>query len=146
MTDRVGQQFGAYLLIRLIGKGGFADVYLAEHRRRSIQAAVKVLHARLEQNSLRSFLNEARSFRLRHPHIIQLLDFGLEDDYPYLVMDYATGGSLRQRHPKGSSLPLPLVVSYVQQVSEALQYAHEEGIVHRDIKPENMLVGASGEL
>ena len=128
MTDRVDQQFGAYRLIRLIGKGGFADVYLAEHRRRSIQAAVKVLHARLGPNNLKSFLTEARSFRLKHPHIVQLLDFGLEDDYPYLVMEYAMEGSLRRRHPKGSSLALPLVVSYGSSVfllsSPILEYTN----------------------
>src|SRR5712692_3086672 len=112
MTDRVGPQFGDYRLMRLIGKGGFADVYLGEHVRRKTLTAVKVLHARLAQYNLKSFLNEARSFRLKHPHIIQMLDFGLQDDFPYLVMDYASSGSLRQRHPKGTTVPLPIVVTY----------------------------------
>ena len=146
MIDRVGQQFGDYRLMRLIGKGGFADVYLGEHVRRKTLTAVKVLHARLAQDNLKSFLNEARSFRLRHPHIIQILDFGLEDDTGYLVMDYASNGSLRQRHPKGSQVALPLIVAYVRQVADALQYAHDEGVIHRDIKPDNMLLGQNDHL
>src|SRR5438552_13402785 len=100
--DRVGQQFGDYLLIRLIGQGGFADVYLGEHFRRKTWAAIKVLHTRLANDNVKTFLNEARSFRLRHPHIVQILDFGLEDDFPFLVMEYAPNGSLRQRHPRGT--------------------------------------------
>src|SRR5579872_2535769 len=140
MTNRVGQHFGDYRLMQLIGKGGFADVYLGEHVRRKTLTAVKVLHARLAQDNLKSFLNEARSFRLKHPHIIQMLDFGLEDDFPYLVMDYAPNGSLRQRHPKGAQLPLPTIVTYVKQIADALQYAHDEGVIHRDIKPDNMLL------
>jgi len=146
MVDRVGQQFGDYRLIRLIGRGGFADVYLGEHIRRKSLAAVKVLHARLANDNVKGFLNEARSFRLKHPHIIQILDFGLEDDFPYLVMDYAPNGSLRQRHPKGTQLPLEVIVGYVHQVAEALQYAHEEGVIHRDIKPDNMLLGQHDEV
>lgn len=146
MTDRVGQQFGDYRLIRLIGRGGFADVYLGEHVRRKTMTAVKVLHARLAQDNLKSFLNEARSFRLKHAHIIQILDFGLEDDTGYLVMDYAPNGSLRQRHPKGSQLPLSTTVTYVRQVADALQYAHDEGVIHRDIKPDNMLLGQNDQV
>ncbi|HVB75515.1 MAG TPA: protein kinase [Ktedonobacteraceae bacterium] len=146
MADRVGQQFGDYRLVRLIGKGGFADVYLGEHMRRKTLTAVKVLHARLAQDNLKSFLNEARSFRLKHAHIIQILDFGLEDDFPYLVMEYAPSGSLRQRYPKGTRLPLATIVSYVAQLADALQYAHGEGVIHRDIKPDNMLVGQRGDV
>jgi serine/threonine protein kinase len=146
MIDRVGQQLGDYRLMRLIGKGGFADVYLGEHIRRKTLTAVKVLHARLAQDNLKSFLNEARSFRLKHTHIMQILDFGLEDDTGYLVMDYAPNGSLRQRHPKGSQLPLPTIVTYVRQIADALQYAHDEGVIHRDIKPDNMLLGQNDQV
>jgi len=146
MTDRVGQQLGNYRLLRLLGRGGFADVYLGKDVRRQMLVAVKVFHERLTDHNLKQFLNEARLFRLKHPHIVQLLDFGIEDDNPYLVMDYVPGGSLRRLHPKGTRLPLSLIVSYVTQVASALQYAHEEGIVHRDIKPENMLVGEQQQI
>ncbi len=146
MTDRIGRQFGDYRLVRLIGTGGFADVYLGEHVRRKTLTAVKVLHARLAQDNLKSFLNEARSFRLKHAHIIQILDFGLEDDSGYLVMEYAPDGSLRQRHPKGSQVPLSTIVTYVRQIGDALQYAHDEGVIHRDIKPDNMLLGQNDQV
>jgi eukaryotic-like serine/threonine-protein kinase len=65
---------------------------------------------------------------------------------PFLVMDYAPKGTLRQLHPKGQLLPLSTVVSYVKQIADALQYAHDEKYIHRDIKPENMLVGRRGEI
>jgi serine/threonine protein kinase len=61
-------------------------------------------------------------------------------------MEYAPNGSLRQRHPKGEVVPLPTLVSYVQQVADALHYAHEHQIIHRDVQPENMLLGRRGEV
>ena len=106
MTDRVGQQLGNYRLLRLLGRGGFADVYLGQDVRRQLLVAVKVFHERLTDHNLKQFLNEARLFRLKHSHIVQLLNFGIEDDNPYLVMDYVPGGSLRRLHPKGTRLPL----------------------------------------
>src|SRR5260370_31848876 len=72
--------------------------------------------------------------------------FGTEDKTPFLVMDYAPNGTLRQLHPKGTSLPLELIISYVKQIAAALQFAHNEKIIHRDVKPENMLVGARQEI
>ncbi len=93
------------------------------------------------------FLNEARTIaHLVHPHIVRVTDFGIEGDTPFLVMDYAPNGTLRQRHPKGTQLPLSLIIPYVKQVSGALQHAHNEKLVHRDIKPENMLLGRQNEL
>jgi serine/threonine protein kinase len=141
-----GEQFGEYRLISLIGRGGFADVYLGEHTRHQTLAAVKVLTTRLEQGNVKSFLNEARAIRLRHPHIVHMLDFGLEDDFPFLVMEYAPHGSLRQRYPKGTRLQLGTIRRYVKQLADALQYAHHEGVIHRDIKPDNMLLGKQREL
>lgn len=142
----VGEQFGDYRLFRLLGSGGFADVYLGEHYRHKTLAAVKVLKTPLANDNVKSFLNEARSIRLRHPNIVQILDFGLEDDFPFLVMEYAPYGSLRQRYPKGTQLKLGTICMYVKQIADALQYAHDEGVVHRDIKPDNMLLGWQKEL
>ena len=142
----VGEEFGEYRLISLIGRGGFADVYLGEHARHKTVAAVKVLHSRLEHGNVKSFLNEARSIRLRHPHIVHMLDFGLEDDIPFLVMEYAPNGSLRQCYPKGTQLQLGTIRRYVKQLADALHYAHHEGVIHRDIKPDNMLLGKQREL
>ncbi len=147
MNDRIGQQLGNYRLVRLLGQGGFADVYLGEHVYLKMQAAIKVLHAQITNDNMTGFVTEAQTIaRLHHPHIIRVLDFGLHDNTPFLVMDYAPRGTLRQRHPRGSQLPLPLIVLYVRQIAEALQYAHAQKLIHRDIKPENMLLGSNDEI
>lgn len=148
MADRSGQQLDHYHLLRLLGRGTFGEVYLAENTHHKTRVAVKVLHMRLNKDEFYTFINEARVFRLRHPHIVPILDFGVDrsTDTPFLVMDYAPNGTLRQRHSEGSQLTLPTVVEYVRQVAGALQHAHEENLVHRDVKPENLLVGAKNEI
>ena len=147
MIERVGQQFGNYRLIRLLGRGGFAEVYLGEHVYLQTQAAIKVLHMRLAQSELKDFLQEARTVaHLEHPHIVKVLDFGLEGSIPFLVMNYAPNGSLRQRYPRGTVLPLASIAAYIKEIAAALQYAHEKMLVHRDIKPENMLLGRDNDL
>jgi serine/threonine protein kinase/uncharacterized membrane protein len=147
MSDRSGQHLGNYRLLRLLGQGGFADVYLAEHRHLGTYAAVKVLSMRLTRDHVDQFFEEARLLaRLVHPHIVRMLDFGLEGNTAYLIMEYAPHGTLRHRHPKGATLPLPTVVSYTRQVAEALKFAHDRKLIHRDIKPENMLVGDQQEI
>jgi len=141
MGDRVGQQLGNYRLARLLGTGGFAEVYLGEHLHLGTQAANKVLHTRLDRDEADAFRNEARTVaRLKHPHIVRVLDFGVDGATPFLVMDHVPNGSLRARHPKGAQLSLATVVSYVRQLADALQYAHEQRVIHRDLKPENILV------
>jgi serine/threonine protein kinase len=143
MADSLGQQLGNYRLSRLLGKGGFAEVYLGEHVYLKTPAAIKLLQAKVaNEEDLQAFLTEAQTIaQLVHPHIVRVLDFGVDGETPFLVMDYAMGGTLRQRHPRGTQLPLTTIVSYIKQVAEALQYAHEEKFIHRDVKPENMLVG-----
>src|SRR6516162_9314317 len=99
---RIGQQLGNYQLIQLLGRGSFADVYLGEHIHLNTQAAIKVLQMRLVGSSMEQFRNEARTIAsLVHPNIIRVLDFGVENGIPFLIMDYAANGTLRQRHPKG---------------------------------------------
>ncbi len=147
MVDRVGQQLGNYRLSCLIGHGGFAEVYLGEHIHLNTQAAIKVLQMQLPASNLEQFRNEARTIAsLVHPNIVRVLDFGVEEGIPFLVMDYALNGTLRQRHPKGSRLAPATIVPYVKQVAAALQYAHDGRLIHRDVKPENMLVGRNEEV
>jgi serine/threonine protein kinase len=143
MANRVGQQLGNYRLIRHLGRGGFADVYLGQHLRLGTQAAIKVLHTQLaSHDDVEEFEKEAWMIaHLRHPHIVRVLDYNVEEDTPFLAMDYAVGGSLRRRHPTGTRLPFPTIISYVKQIADALQYAHDQRIIHRDVKPENMLIG-----
>jgi serine/threonine protein kinase len=148
MTDYAGKQLGNYRITRLLGRGGFADVYQGEHIFLKTLVAVKVLQTRISaQDDLENFLKEAQTVaRLMHPNIVRVMDFGVTDDTPFLVMDYAPGGTLRQRHPKGLRLNLPTIVPYVKQVADALSYAHSEKLIHRDIKPENMLIGRRNEI
>lgn len=147
MVDRVGQQLGNYRLIRLLGQGGFAEVYLGEHIYLATPAAIKVLHTLIASENSEHFRREARTIaRLVHPHIVRVLDYGIEGMTPFLVEDYAPNGSLRTRHARGVPLPLPTVVDYVSQIADALQYAHEQKVIHRDVKPENMLLGRRNEI
>ncbi|HXX78105.1 MAG TPA: serine/threonine-protein kinase, partial [Ktedonobacteraceae bacterium] len=142
MANLVGQQLGNYRIVRLLGQGAFADVYLAKHLHLNTKVAIKVLHTKLTRDERDGFLTEARILSLlAHPHIVRVLDYAVEDGSPYLVMEYALYGTLRQRHPDSSPLPLDTVISYVTQVASALQYAHDEKLIHRDVKPENLLVG-----
>ena len=147
MPNRVGQQLGKYRLVRLLADGGFAEVYQGEHIHLGTQAAIKVLHAQLVSEDLEQFRQEARIVaRLRHPHIVNIHDFDVESGTPFIVMDYAPNGNLRQRHPRGMVVPTPIILTYLQQIADALQYAHNERLIHRDIKPENMLVGWQNEI
>ena len=147
MAEHMGQQLGNYRLMQLLGRGNFSEVYLGEHIHLNTQAAIKVLYGQLASHDAEGFLTEARTLaHLRHPHIIQVLDFGVEGTTPFLVMDYAPNGNLRQHHTKGTLIPLDTIITYVMQVADALQYAHQEKLIHRDIKPENMLLGRNNEV
>jgi serine/threonine protein kinase len=142
MVVSAGQKLGNYRLIRSIGRGGFAEVYLGEHIYLKTPAAIKVLETRLIQDGLENFLKEASTIAsLEHPNIVRVLEFGIEGTIPFLVMDYAPHGTLRQLHPKGSKLLTATIVSYVTQIANALQYAHDARVIHLDVKPENMLLG-----
>lgn len=147
MDEQVGQQLGNYRLVRLLGQGGFADVYLGEHIHLHTQAAIKILQMRLAEEHAESFINEARTIaHLIHPNIVRVLDFGVQNAVPFLVMDYAPGGTLRQRMPNGKPLPASGLFPFIGQVASALQYAHNRKLIHRDVKPENMLIGVNGEV
>ncbi len=146
MGDRIGQQLGNYRLLRLLGQGGFAQVYLGEHIYLETPAAIKLLTTRLTQDETDPFRREARTIaRLIHPYIVRVLEYGLENEIPYLVMDYAPNGTLRKRHPRGVPLSLPTAITYVNHLADALQYAHDQKVIHRDVKPENVLIGRRNE-
>jgi serine/threonine protein kinase len=148
MGDRIGQHLGNYRLLRLLGKGGAAEVYLGEHIHLNTHAAIKVLHTRLSGDEVEHFRTEARLLaHLGHPHIVHVLDFDVEDGTPFLVMEYAARGTVRTRYPKGSRLPLETIIAYVKQAADALSYLHEEKkMVHRDVKPENLLLRTDQDL
>src|SRR5438094_6039701 len=90
---RIGQQFGNYRLVTLLGQGGYAEVYLGQHVRLSLQAAIKVLHTHLTEQEATHFQQEAETIAtLIHPSIVRILDYDVQDGVPFLVMDYAPGG------------------------------------------------------
>ncbi|RAQ94690.1 serine/threonine-protein kinase [Thermogemmatispora tikiterensis] len=142
---------GDYELIRRLGRGGSSTVYLARHRflSRWSLVALKRLQTPLDSGEGQArFKAEVHLLEgLSHAHILPLLDAGLDQEgCPYLVTQYAAGGSLRQRLRQAGGRPLPLAeaVAILTQVGAALQYAHEHGIIHRDLKPENILFAADG--
>ncbi len=150
---------GNYRLIRMLGHGGFAAVFLGEHRYLKRLAAIKVLRTVLAEQEMVHFLEEARLLaNLSHPHIVRVLEFAVTprrimlhnsemvENIPFLVMDYVSGGNLRTVHLPGTPVPLDTVISHVKQVAEALYYAHTQRIIHRDIKPENLLLNERKEV
>jgi serine/threonine protein kinase len=147
MAENIYQQLGNYRILNRLGGGGYADVYLGEHIYLKTQAAIKVLRTHISGEDVETFRNEAFTIaHLSHPHIVRLLDFAVENHVPFLIMEYAPHGNLRQRHPKGTHLPPETFLPYVQQIASALQYAHNQGLIHRDVKPENMLIGRDNQI
>lgn len=135
------QQIGNYRLLKHLGDGGQASVYLGEHLFLKRSSAIKILKTSLSEQESAAFLTEAQILaNLAHPHIIRVHDYTIEQGTPFLVMDYAPGGTLRSLSAPGQPLPLDLLLTYLQQIASALQYAHEHGVIHRDIKPENLLL------
>jgi serine/threonine protein kinase len=144
---RVNQQIGNYRLTRLLGKGGYAAVYLGTHLILNKEAAIKVLLMALTPADREAFLAEARAMaRFHHPHIVPVFEAGEEQGVLYLVMEYAPNGSLLDRHPPGTQLTLENILPYVYQVADALDYAHSQRLIHRDIKPGNLLIGEQGQV
>jgi serine/threonine protein kinase len=143
----LGELFGNYRVIRLLGEGGFAQVFLGEHIYLKNHVALKILKKIPRNEDLENFLIEAQYLvRLTHPGIVRILDFTIASSIPYMVMEYAPRGALREYHPEGTQLPLATVMRYIQQASAALQYAHNRHIIHRDVKPANLLLGQNNEV
>ncbi|HWP37457.1 MAG TPA: protein kinase [Gemmatimonadales bacterium] len=131
----------SYRLIRELGRGGMAIVYLADDLKHRREVALKVLRPELAAVLGRTrFLQEIETAaRLNHPFILPLYQSGEADGLLYYVMPYVEGETLRQRLVREKQLPLDEAIGIVRQVAEAIGYAHSHGIVHRDLKPENIL-------
>jgi len=135
-------------IIELLGQGGMGAVYKARQPKLDRLLAVKILPPEVARDPAFSerFTREARSLaRLNHPNIVTIYDFGQADGLYYFTMEYVDGNNARDLLNTGK-LPPPLALRIVPQVCDALQYAHDEGIVHRDIKPENILVDKKGRV
>jgi len=146
MPDLTGQQLGQYVILSKLGEGGMASVYRARQASVNRDVAIKVIESKLAQNPefLRRFEREARTLAgLDHPHILKIFDFGQQGDLLYLVMEIKTGGSLATLIEQGQ-LALPRVARLLDQIGDALDYAHSKGIIHRDLKPQNVLLDERG--
>jgi serine/threonine protein kinase len=144
----LGGHFPHLEILQLLGQGGMGAVYKARQRRLDRLVALKILPPQIAMNLgfEERFTREARSLaRLNHPHIVTLYDFGEAGGLYYFLMEYVDGLNLRQMI-SGNKLEPREALAIVPQVCEALQYAHDEGIVHRDIKPENILLDKKGRV
>jgi formylglycine-generating enzyme required for sulfatase activity/predicted esterase len=133
---------GRYQLDRELGRGGMATVYLAHDLRHSRAVAVKVLRGDLiAALGPERFAREiAVTARLDHPHILSLLDSGSAEGLFYYVMPFVEGQSLRDRLARERQLPLEEALAITRELADALNYAHDLGVIHRDVKPENVLL------
>lgn len=147
--DLSGRQLGDYQILKRLGRGGMADVYLAEQRSLRRQVAFKVLHARLanDENYVRRFHHEAQTVAaLIHPNIVQIYEVGCLEGIHFIAQEYVAGHNLLQVLSRRGVLDAAAAVDVLRQVAAALHKAGERGIIHRDIKPENILLSSAGEI
>jgi len=147
-----GKTLGKYTILDPLGSGGMARVYRAYHPKLDRYVAVKVLRSDLvdDPTFLSRFRQEAQSVAaLRHPNIVQVFDFDIEDDEYYMVMELLDGDSLHTRlndyRIRGDIMPYGEMVRILLDVLDGLDYAHSEGMIHRDIKPANILLTKKGQ-
>lgn len=141
-----GDAVGPYKIIRQVGQGGMATVYQAYHARLDRNVAIKVMHKAFteEKDFLARFEREAQIVaKLEHPHIVPIYDYNDFEGQPYLVMKFVEGRTLK-RVFSGGPLPLADITRIMNDVANALTYAHRRGVLHRDIKPSNILVADDG--
>src|SRR3989440_2579315 len=140
---------GRYRVVRKLGSGGMADVYLAEDEELGRRVAIKILndrHANDEQ-FVERFRREAKNAAgLSHPNIVSIYDRGEAEGTYYIAMEYLDGRSLKELIVSRGPAPIPVAIDYARQILTAVRFAHRNGIVHRDIKPHNVLVDAEGRL
>jgi tetratricopeptide (TPR) repeat protein/tRNA A-37 threonylcarbamoyl transferase component Bud32 len=142
MPDLIGKTLNGYQVIEQIGKGGMATVFRAYQPSLDRDVAIKVLppyYAEQDETFLERFKREARAIaKLRHPNILMVMDFGQTEDVSFIVMEYVDAGTLKDQMDK--PMALKEILNLVKQISSALDYAHEQGVVHRDVKPSNILL------
>ncbi|MEO7967118.1 MAG: serine/threonine-protein kinase, partial [Gemmatimonadaceae bacterium] len=133
---------GRYTIVRELGAGGMATVYLAEDLKHHRPVAIKVMHPDLSAAlGTERFLAEiTTTARLQHPHILPLIDSGEAEGLLFYVTPFIDGESLRDRLRRDTQLPIDDAVRIASEVLSALAYAHRHGVIHRDIKPENILL------
>jgi eukaryotic-like serine/threonine-protein kinase len=140
---------GRYRIMRKLGTGGMANVYLAEDQELGRRVAIKILDDRHagDDQFIERFRREAKNAAsLSHPNIVSIYDRGEAEGTYYIAMEYLDGRSLKELIVSRGPAPVNIAVDYARQILAALRFAHRHGIVHRDIKPHNVLVDAEGRL
>jgi len=140
-------RFGDYQTLELIGRGGMAEVYKSIHPVLNTPVAIKILPVSLatDPEFRNRFIREAEIVtKLEHPNIIRIFDYGEQDDTHYMVMEYLAGRDLSAFLRTNGRLSLALALPFIQNITDALDYAHAIGLVHRDIKPSNILLDDTG--
>jgi len=144
MNDLANREFGDYHIIRRIGSGATADVFLAEQQSLGRRVALKILKKDLanDETYLRRFVREARAIAaLNHPGLVQIYQTDCLDGYWFIAQEYVQGETLQQEIQRTGALPIPKVIDILWQIAAAFETAAETGIVHRDLKPDNILLG-----
>src|ERR687884_1702842 len=147
LIDRVFD--GRYRVVRKLGTGGMANVYLAEDQELGRRVAIKMLDERHAQDEqfVERFRREAKNAAgLSHPNIVSIYDRGEAEGTYYIAMEYLEGRSLKELILSRGPAPARVAIDYTRQILGALRFAHRNGIVHRDIKPHNVLVDSEGRL
>lgn len=140
--DLTGRKFGKYELVESLGQGGMAEVYKAHQPGLDRFVAIKVMHRHLASSPdfVSRFKREAKSIgQLQHAHIMHVIDFDVENDSYYMVMDYIQGDTLRDYLAQKGALPVNEALAIMVQLVDAVDYAHRQGMIHRDIKPANVM-------
>jgi beta-lactam-binding protein with PASTA domain/predicted Ser/Thr protein kinase len=136
-----------YRMVRKLGGGGMADVYLAEDQELGRRVAIKILHGRYvnDEQFVERFRREAtHAAGLSHPNIVSIFDRGTADGSYFIVMEYVEGRTLKELIRSRGLCPIPVAIAYTRQILSALRYAHRNGVIHRDIKPHNVIVDPEG--
>src|SRR6187397_1144977 len=140
---------GRYRIVRKLGSGGMADVYLAEDEELGRRVAIKILNDRHanDESFVERFRREAKNAAgLSHPNIVSIYDRGEAEGTYYIAMEFLDGRSLKELIVGRGPAPVKIAIDYARQILAAVGAAHRHGIVHRDIKPHNVLVGGEGRL
>jgi len=148
MTFKTGTKFGTYEIVEALGAGGMGEAYRATDSRLKRDIAIKVLPDAfsLDAESIARFQREAEVLAsLNHPHIAAIYDLGSFEGSRFLILEFVEGDTLADRIARGA-IPLNEALSIASQIAEALEAAHEKGVIHRDLKPANIKLTIDGNV